>query len=70
MPCSYLIYSDQFNGLHPDVKSRVYRRLWEVLTGREDNRAFDHLSDEDRSAIYHVLLETKPDLPPYWKGKR
>ncbi|HZK81768.1 MAG TPA: hypothetical protein VFC46_11890 [Humisphaera sp.] len=68
-PCSYLIYSDQFDGLVPEAKSYILRRVWEVVTGRDDSRAFNHLSDDDRSAILDILRETKKDLPAYWKSK-
>ena len=66
-PCSYLIYSEQFNWLPDPAKQYVYRRLWKVLTGRDDSREFSHLSDGDRDSIYQVLLETKRDLPAYWQ---
>ncbi len=69
-PCSYLIYSDQFDGLPVDARQYIYRRLWQILTGREDSNAFDNLSDNDRNAIIAILAETKADLPGYWKGKK
>jgi hypothetical protein len=62
-PCSYLIYSDAFDGLPPAVKQVVYRRLLEVLTGTEQGGDFAHLSPADRSAILEILRETKPDFP-------
>ena len=66
-PCSYLIYSEQFDALPPAAKQYIYRRLWKILTGRDDSREFAHLSDQDRDAIYQILRQTKPDLPSYWK---
>ena len=68
-PCSYLIYSEQFDSLPTDAKSYIYRKLWKVLTGRDDSAAFSHLSDGDREAIYQILGETKRDLPGYWKPR-
>lgn len=65
-PCSYLIYSEAFDGLPVEARDRVYRRLWEVLTGRDQSPAFAHLSDADRKAIYEILSETKRGLPDYW----
>jgi hypothetical protein len=41
-PCSFLIYSDSFTSLPPDVKSRVWMRL----------------SPEDRHAIREILIDT------------
>ncbi len=42
--------------------------MHEVLTGADKSKAFEHLSDEDRTAIREILLETLPDLPDYWKA--
>lgn len=69
-PCSPLIYSDAFNRLPDPARQYVYRRLWEILTGRDIDKAFAHLSDDDRLAIYDILRATKPDLPKYWKPTR
>lgn len=66
-PCSYLIYSAQFDSLPDAAKQYIYRRLWKVLTGRDDSAAFNHLSDADRDAIYQILRDTKKDLPSYWR---
>jgi hypothetical protein len=66
-PLSYLVYSRAFDGLPAEARARVYRRLWEVLTGRDRSREFAHLADADRAAVLEVLRETKPGLPAYWK---
>lgn len=66
-PCSYLIYSEQFDALPDAAKAFIYRRLWQVLTGRDYSQPFAQLSDDQRDAIYQILLETKPGLPEYWK---
>jgi hypothetical protein len=68
-PCSYLICSEQFDGLPPEARDYVYRRLWEVLDGDDPGKAFAHLSDKDRRAIVQILRDTKKDLPAYWKRK-
>ena len=68
-PCSYLIYSQQFDALPDAARHDVYRRLWQVLTGRDDSKDFDHLSDPDRDAIYDILRETKKDLSADWKAR-
>jgi hypothetical protein len=69
-PCSFLIYSDAFAGLPPVVRDQVYRRLWEVLTGADQTPAFSQLSAADRKAVYEILLDTKRDLPEYWRTYR
>jgi hypothetical protein len=66
-PCSYLIYSADFDALPEPAKGYVYRRLFEVLTGREQGPEFAKLTGEDRRAILEILVATKPDLPPEWK---
>lgn len=69
-PCSYLIYSDAFRELPRQVKALVYRKLWMVLTGREDSKVYANLSASDRKAIYEILSETHQDLPEYWSMKK
>lgn len=66
-PCSYLIYSADFDALPSPAKDYVYRRLFEVLTGREQGPEFAKLTGEDRRAILEILVATKPGLPPEWK---
>jgi len=64
-PCSYLIYSAQFDAMPAPLKDRVYRRLWEILTG---NAPYGQLTAADRRTILEILRETKKDLPGYWRG--
>jgi hypothetical protein len=66
-PCSYLIYSKAFDALPKEAKDYVYRRLLEVLTGRDTSPGFAHLSAADRKAILEILRETKLGLPADWK---
>ncbi len=60
-PCSFLIYSDAFSALPPSVKSRVWKRLTEILSGIDTTSRFDHLSASDRQAIREILRETHPE---------
>jgi len=66
-PCSYLIYTDSFDSLPPSVKECIYRRLWDVLSGKDQRKEYAHLSVADRQAIREILIDTKPGLPNYWK---
>lgn len=66
-PLSYVVYSKLFDGLPAEAKERVYRRLWEVLSGADRSKEFAHLSADDRTAVLEILRATKPDLPGYWK---
>jgi len=66
-PCSYLIYSKAFDALPGLVKDRVYRRLWEVLSGSDQSAGYARRTPEERKAILEILRETKLGLPDYWK---
>ena len=67
-PCSFLIYSQAFDALPKPAQDQVYRRLWGILTGQEQSKDFASLSRSDREAICQILLDTKQDLPDYWKS--
>jgi hypothetical protein len=66
-PLSYLVYSKSFDALPREIHDFVYRRFWEVLTGKDQSEAFKHLSADDRKAIFEILLETKPDFAEFAK---
>ncbi len=66
-PLSYMIYSEAFDAMPDQVRDRVYRRLYDVLTGRDQSAKFKRLSAEDRRAVLEILRETKPGLPAYFK---
>ena len=66
-PCSYLIYSEDFDAIPSPAKEYVYHRLFEVLSGREQGPEFASLSSQDRRAILGILVATKPGLPEEWK---
>lgn len=66
-PCSYLIYSDSFNALPPEMRVFIWKRLWVVLSGEDPSEKFRHLGSAERQAIIAILRETKDDLPDYWK---
>src|SRR4051812_45753617 len=56
-PCSYMIYSSAMEGLPAAAKQYVYRRLWEVLSGKETGKPYDRMSGEDRAAVKQILSE-------------
>lgn len=66
-PCSYLIYSEAFDAIPEPAKTYIYRRLFDVLSGREQSPEFASLTNEDRRAILEILVATKPGLPAEWK---
>src|SRR3954467_8183417 len=56
-PLSYMVYSNAFAALAPEIRDKLYRRLYEALKSKGAGGA-------DAIAI---LAETKPGLPDYWK---
>ncbi len=66
-PCSYLIYSADFDAIPEPAKGYIYHRLLEILTSRDSSPDFAGLSPADRRSILEILLETKPGLPAEWR---
>lgn len=67
-PCSFMIYSDAFDGMPAIVKDRLYDRLFEVLAGKDNSAKFAYLKQEDRQAILEIVRATQKSLPGYWFG--
>jgi len=65
-PLSYMIYSEAFDGMPDYVRDKIYRRVFEVLTGIDQSDKFKRLSAEDRRAVLEILRDTKPGLPAYF----
>ena len=63
---SYTIYSDAFDGMPTAIRDRVYRRLYDVLTGKDAGKKYEIVSDADRQAVLEILVDTKINLPAYW----
>jgi hypothetical protein len=61
-PCSFLIYSEQFEALPERVKSFIGQRLHTILLGDQPVKGYEKLADEDRRAIAEILAETKSDF--------
>jgi hypothetical protein len=67
-PCSFLIYSEQFDAMPPQIKEMIYKRLFEILTGADKSEKFQMLTAADRKTIFEILQETKKDLPACWRA--
>lgn len=63
---SYLIDTPAFQRLPKDVKTRLYRRLWEVLSGIDVAPQFQKIPAAERRAIIEILRDTHEGLPAYW----
>jgi lysyl-tRNA synthetase class I len=61
-----MVYSAAFDAMPDTVRERVYRRLYDVLTGEDQSPKFAKLSGEDRRNVLAILRDTKPNLPAYW----
>jgi hypothetical protein len=67
-PCSYMIYSAAFDALPDPARDAVYRRMWEILSGKLTDKVYSRLSRTDRQAVLEILRDTKMDLPPYFQS--
>ena len=67
-PCSFLIYSEAFDSLPSAAKDPLYKRLFEVLTGQDRSPAWHALSAADCRAVLEILVETRPNLPGYFRA--
>jgi hypothetical protein len=61
-PLSYVIYSDAFNALPSYVKSQVYQRLHDVLSGTDHSAVYSKLTADQRKSILDILTATKSDF--------
>jgi hypothetical protein len=66
-PLSYMVYSEVFAAMDETAREQIYRRLYDVLLGRDVSQPFAAMSEGDRRAVLEILRDTKPDLPSYWK---
>ena len=69
-PVSYMVYTEAFDGLAPEVKAAVYRRLFTRLARRDRTAGYAHLGRQQAFAAAEILRETKTDLPAELRGRR
>lgn len=69
-PCSFLIYSPAFDALPPPMKEYLWKRLTEILTGRERTGIYASMPDEDRRNLLEILCETKLEFAQWLKQNR
>jgi hypothetical protein len=67
-PLSYMVYTEAFGALPATARDLAYRRMWEILSGRETHARYAHLSAADRQAIIEILRDTKKDLPAFMRA--
>jgi hypothetical protein len=61
-PLSYMIYTPMFDALSDAARNRVRARLAAVLTGKDTQPKYAHLTPALRAAILEIVQETKPGL--------
>lgn len=66
-PCSYMIYTDAFGALPEAAKDAIYARLWEVLSAIDPGDPYRRMSDAERQNVVEILVDTVPDLPPFFR---
>jgi hypothetical protein len=62
-PCSFMVYSEAFEGLPPPIKAVVYQRITESLSAIDPHATRPDRAGEARRAALEILRETKPDFP-------
>lgn len=65
--CSHLIYSEAFQQLPPEMRSRILDQLHGILTEPDKWPEFAHLKGSERKTILEIVSETVPNLPASWK---
>jgi hypothetical protein len=66
-PCSYMIYTEAFDGLPREALEAIYQRMWRILSGAERGKKYARFSLADRRATVEILRETKKGLPVYFR---
>jgi hypothetical protein len=61
-PCSYLIYSEAFDDLPQPLKDYLWRRLAQILSGRDQSAVYAGMAAQDREAVFEILRATKPEF--------
>lgn len=61
-PCSYLIETPAFDQLEDELRVAIGRRMKTILSASTPEKGFEHLSQDDRTALHEILSETKARL--------
>jgi hypothetical protein len=67
-PCSFLVYSPAFDALPTEMKSYLWRRLDEVLTGQDRSEGYAGMAASDRQNVLEILRDTKPEFAAWLRG--
>lgn len=59
-PLSYLIYSEAFDAMHPQLHREVCRQISDILSGQVQSEEYQHLTPGLRQQILEIVRDTKP----------
>jgi hypothetical protein len=62
-PCSYMVYSEAFDGLAAPIKLAVYARMIDTLSSPDRRLGEARVSTADQRSVLDILRETKADFP-------
>jgi hypothetical protein len=68
-PCSFLIYGSSFDALPAEMKNYLWRRLAQVLSGRDQGEIYRGMPEKDRTAVLEILRETKPEFAAWLRSR-
>ena len=66
-PCSFLIHSAAFDALPQEMKTCLWRRLEQILTGQDRSVTYATMTSCNRQDVLEILLETKPEFAAWMR---
>jgi hypothetical protein len=69
-PLSWLIYTEEFDGLPEPALKYFAERVGQLLCGEEVSPALPNLTPQTRAAIIEIVKQTKPQLAKDWSPAR
>ena len=66
-PCSFLIHSAAFDALPQEMKTCLWRRLQQILTGQDRSVTYATMTPRNRQDVLEILLETKPEFAAWMR---
>ena len=64
---SYMLYTESWQKLTPELKERVYYKMAEGLRDQNPSPAYAHIPPDEKRAIRGILKSTLSDLPNWWR---
>jgi hypothetical protein len=67
-PCNYRIYSPGFDAMTKEMKDYIWKRLSEILSGKDQGKFYKDMPGEDRKNVMEILLDTKPEFKAWMQA--